>query len=107
MDHDAIVRQALDEDVGTGDITTDATVPAGARARARLTQKEPGVVFGLAAAEATFRALDPDVGFTPLTAEGEWRDGGPVADVEGRARALLAGGGPAPDFLPTPSRPAA
>src|SRR3954447_9449095 len=99
MDHDAIVRQALDEDVGTGDITTDATVPAGARARARITQKEPGVVFGLAAAEATFRALDPDVGFTPPTAEGEWRDGGPVADVAGRARALLAGERTALNFL--------
>jgi nicotinate-nucleotide pyrophosphorylase (carboxylating) len=89
MDLDAIVRWALDEDVGPGDVTTRATVPPGARARARITQKQPGVVFGLAAAEATFRALDPEVRFARLAAEGEWRDGGPVADVEGAAGALL------------------
>jgi len=50
MDLDAIVARALAEDVGTGDVTTAATVPPGTRARARITQKQPGAVFGLAAA---------------------------------------------------------
>jgi nicotinate-nucleotide pyrophosphorylase (carboxylating) len=99
MDLDAIVRRALDEDVGSGDVTTRATVPPGARARARINQKQPGVVFGLAAAEATFRALDADIGFTPLAAEGEWRKGGPVAGVEGAAAALLTGERTALNFL--------
>ena len=44
-----IVARALAEDVGAGDVTSEATVPAEARARARIVQKQPGVVFGLAA----------------------------------------------------------
>lgn len=84
-----VVREALAEDVGAGDITTAATVPEGARARARITQKAPGVVFGLDAAEEAFRALDPGARLERLAAEGEWREGGPVLDVEGAAAALL------------------
>jgi nicotinate-nucleotide pyrophosphorylase (carboxylating) len=99
MDLDAIVRRALDEDVGPGDVTTRATVPPDARARARITQKQAGVVFGLDAAEATFRALDPDVRLTRLAGEGEWRDGGPVLDVEGAAGPLLTGERTALNFL--------
>src|SRR3954471_98324 len=99
MDLDAIVCRALEEDVGPGDVTTRSTVPPEARARARITQKQPGVVFGLDAAEATFRALDPDVRPTRLVAEGEWRDAGPVLDVEGRAAALLTGERTALNFL--------
>jgi nicotinate-nucleotide pyrophosphorylase (carboxylating) len=99
MDLDAIVRRALDEDVGAGDVTTRATVPPQARARARIAQKQPGVVFGLDAAEATFRALDPELRFERLAAEGEWRDGGPVAEIEGSAAALLTGERTALNFL--------
>jgi nicotinate-nucleotide pyrophosphorylase (carboxylating) len=99
MDLDAIVRRALDEDVGAGDVTTRATVPPEARARARITQKQPGVVFGLDAAEATFRALDPEVRLERLVAEGEWRDGGPVLAVEGRAGVLLTAERTALNFL--------
>jgi nicotinate-nucleotide pyrophosphorylase (carboxylating) len=84
-----VVRAALAEDVGEGDVTTRATVPAGTRARARITQKQAGVVFGLDAAELAFALLDPEVGFTRLAAEGEWRDGGPVLEIEGDAAALL------------------
>jgi nicotinate-nucleotide pyrophosphorylase (carboxylating) len=84
-----VVRRALAEDVGPGDVTTAATVPPGARARARITQKEPGVVFGLEAAELTFRALDPGVRLERRCAEGDWRDGGPVLDARGAAAALL------------------
>ena len=99
MDLDAIVRRALDEDVGTGDVTTRATVPPGTRARARITQKQPGVVFGLDAAEATFRALDPTAGFERLGPEGAWRDGGPVLEIEGDAAALLTAERTALNFL--------
>ena len=84
-----LVRRALAEDVGDGDATTEATVPAGARANARIVQKAPGVIFGLDAAEAVFRELDPDARVERRVAEGEWRDGGRVLDVEGSARALL------------------
>jgi nicotinate-nucleotide pyrophosphorylase (carboxylating) len=99
MDLDAIVARALAEDVGTGDVTTAATVPAGTRARARITQKQPGAVFGLDAAETTFRALDPDVRLTRQAAEGRWREGGPVLDIEGDAAAVLTGERTALNFL--------
>jgi nicotinate-nucleotide pyrophosphorylase (carboxylating) len=99
LDVDDAVRRALAEDVGAGDLTTAATVPPGARARARISQKQPGIVFGLDVAEATFRALDRDVGCARLGAEGEWREGGPVLEVEGAAAALLTGERTALNFL--------
>jgi len=86
-----VVQAALVEDVGSGDVTTEATVDADARAVARVTQKAPGVIFGLEAAEATFRALDRDAAFERRVDEGVWRDGGSVLDITGRARALLTG----------------
>jgi nicotinate-nucleotide pyrophosphorylase (carboxylating) len=85
-----LVRRALAEDVGSGDLTTQATVAAGARARARITQKEPGVLYGLDAAELAFALLDSGARFTALAEEGVWRSGGPVLDVEGEAAALLS-----------------
>jgi len=93
------VSRALAEDVGTGDVTTAATVDSAARARATITQKAPGVVYGLDAAEAVFRSLDADVRFEVLAPEGEWRQGGPVAVIEGAAAALLTGERTALNFL--------
>lgn len=71
-------------------MTTAATVPPGTRAVATITQKAPGVVYGQAAARATFLALDPDAEIEPLVREGLWRDDGPVLRITGDARALLA-----------------
>ena len=94
-----LVARALAEDVGDGDVTTAATVPADARARATITQKAPGVVFGLDAAEQTFRSLDPDIAIERLVAEGEWRERGPVLRIEGSARAILTAERTALNFL--------
>ncbi|MGH2864283.1 MAG: nicotinate-nucleotide diphosphorylase [Solirubrobacteraceae bacterium] len=95
-----LVRVALREDVGTGDVTTMATVDAQARARARITQKAPGVIYGLEVAEAVFAQLDPQVRFERLVVEGEWReDGGAVLVICGRATALLTGERTALNFL--------
>ena len=94
MDPEAIrdaVTRALAEDVGDGDVTTLATVPGEARARGLITQKAAGVVFGLDAAEATFRALDPAMAFERRVEEGRWRDDGAVLSLEGSARAILTG----------------
>jgi nicotinate-nucleotide pyrophosphorylase (carboxylating) len=96
----ALVRVALDEDVGSGDVTTDATVATDVRARARLVQKAPGTIFGLDAAEAVFMQLDPDALCERLVDEGLWRDdGGSVMTIEGKARALLTGERTALNFL--------
>jgi nicotinate-nucleotide pyrophosphorylase (carboxylating) len=94
-----LVARALAEDVGDGDVTTEATVPADARARATITQKAPGVVFGLDAAEQTFRSLDPDLELERLVAEGVWRERGPVLRIEGSARAILTAERTALNFL--------
>ncbi|HET6871225.1 MAG TPA: carboxylating nicotinate-nucleotide diphosphorylase [Solirubrobacteraceae bacterium] len=96
----AVVARAIAEDVGDGDVTTLATVPEQARARALITQKAPGVIFGLDVAVEAFRALDPDIVVERLVPEGEWRgDGGPVLGLEGSARAILTGERTALNFL--------
>jgi nicotinate-nucleotide pyrophosphorylase (carboxylating) len=86
-----LVAGALAEDVGSGDVTSEAVVPAGAAARARIVQKEPGVLFGLDAAGEAFSQGGAE-SFDKLMVEGQWRDGVPaeVALVGGPARALLA-----------------
>ena len=94
-----IVARALAEDLGAGDATSAATVDEDARARATITQKQPGVLFGLDVAEATFRQLDPDVEIERLASEGEWREGGPVVRIQGRTRALLGAERTALNFL--------
>src|SRR6201994_692291 len=94
-----VVARALAEDLGDGDVTTVATVPAEARARAVIRQKAPGVIYGLGVAEEVFRALDPDAAFAREAAEAVWREGGEVLRIEGRARALLSGERTALNFL--------
>jgi nicotinate-nucleotide pyrophosphorylase (carboxylating) len=96
----ALVRAALLEDVGDGDVTTQATVAGDARARARITQKAPGAIYGLDAAEEAFAQLDPDVRVERLVEEGVWREqGGLVLTAEGSARAMLTGERTALNFL--------
>ncbi len=95
-----LVESALQEDVGGGDVTTAATVAPDAGARALITQKAPGVIYGLQAAELVFTTLDPDAQIERLVAEGSWREqGGPVISVQGSARALLTAERTALNFL--------
>lgn len=95
---DAVAR-GLAEDVGTGDVTTAATVSGEARGRAVIRQKAPGVVFGFKLVEATFRALDPTVTIEALRPEASFAQDGPVLRIEGRARALVTGERTALNFL--------
>jgi nicotinate-nucleotide pyrophosphorylase (carboxylating) len=95
-----LVGRALAEDLGEGDITAEATVPEDARARARIVQKQPGVVYGLAVvAEAMRQCGVAEV--DNLVVEGQWREDVP-ADVllaSGSARGLLAAERTAINFL--------
>jgi nicotinate-nucleotide pyrophosphorylase (carboxylating) len=96
----ALVRRALDEDAGAGDVTTNATVEPDTRAQALIAQKAPGAIYGLDAAEAAFALLDPGARFERLVQEGRWREeSGPVLSIEGSARALLTGERTALNFL--------
>jgi len=90
LDLERIALAALSEDVGAGDLTTEATVAENATCTARLLLKEPGVVCGLPVVEAVFRALDPNLSFEPSAADGD-RFEQPVdlARLGGRTRAVL------------------
>jgi len=95
-----IVARALAEDVGSGDVTSRATVPEGARGRARIVQKRPGVVFGLDVVEETMRQCGVE-DVDKLVIEGQWRDSVPaeIALASGPAAALLAAERTALNFL--------
>jgi nicotinate-nucleotide pyrophosphorylase (carboxylating) len=87
---EAIVELALAEDIGTGDVTTLATVPADAQAKATMLVKSEGVISGLGVAGFVFRRVDPAVSFTPTIADGtsvETRT--VIAELAGPARSLL------------------
>ncbi len=90
---DRVVTAALTEDVGTGDRTTVALVPADTRCRAQLLLEEPGVVCGVAIAAAVFRAVDPSVHVESLVEDGTAVTDMPalLAEIEGPARAVLTG----------------
>jgi nicotinate-nucleotide pyrophosphorylase (carboxylating) len=85
------VQRALAEDIGRGDITTDALIDGGTRASARLMAREQGIVAGLDLAEAAFRGVEPDIAFERLIADGQpVKAGDIIARISGSARALLS-----------------
>jgi nicotinate-nucleotide pyrophosphorylase (carboxylating) len=91
-DLERVVAVALAEDVGAGDVTTDATVRPDAVGSASVVTRAPGVVAGLDVVEAVFLALDPDVRFERLAADGDVLTGpATVATVTGSLRAILTG----------------
>lgn len=95
-----LIDQALAEDVGGGDVTTELLVPAGATGRAVLTQKAPGVLAGLRVAEAVFHRVDPGLRWHAHGAEGVWNEVGTrVAEVAGASRSILTAERVALNFL--------
>jgi nicotinate-nucleotide pyrophosphorylase (carboxylating) len=96
-----LISRAVTEDVGLGDLTTEAVVEPGRRASAQIERKQPGVLYGLEVAQAVFRRLDAVVQWRPLEPEGRWTEEAPatVVELEGNARALLSGERAALNFL--------
>jgi nicotinate-nucleotide pyrophosphorylase (carboxylating) len=86
-----LIARALLEDLGSGDVTAEAVVPEDALGRATITQKEPGLLFGLNVANEVFSQTGAGK-FEAVAEDGRWRDAVPeaVARAEGPARALLA-----------------
>jgi nicotinate-nucleotide pyrophosphorylase (carboxylating) len=99
-DVDTIIRLALDEDVGRGDLTTEATVSPEAFAVAEILQKAPGVLCGLPVVEKVFATLDPRVHVLRSADEGSF-DERPraVARLDGPATSILTGERTALNFL--------
>lgn len=95
-----IIRATLAEDIGPGDITTDATVPEKALADGWFIAKASGVVAGLWVSQMVFAELSAAVSFEPLVDEGaELVSGQRLARVRGAARAILTGERVALNFL--------
>lgn len=87
---EAIIDLALAEDIGTGDVTTLATVPAETRARGAMIAKAEGVISGLAAAAAVFHRVDPSISVVLRVTDGAAvRPKTVIAEVEGPARSIL------------------
>jgi len=84
------IDNALKEDIGDGDHTSAACIPADAKGKARLLVKEEGVLAGTRIAPIVFKKLDPEVSFSQYLQDGVWIRPGDVAFiVEGRISALL------------------
>lgn len=91
IQYEPLVRDALLEDIGPGDVTTMLCVPAGTRATATVLAKQAGTIAGLAVGELAFKLLDPNAHWEALVEDGAKVGAGrtPIARVSGDARALL------------------
>jgi nicotinate-nucleotide pyrophosphorylase (carboxylating) len=95
-----VVRTALEEDIGHGDITTNSIVPADKQGRGVLWVKEPGFIAGLDVAEMAFQLVDPTLTVTRIVKEGEQvAKGQTLMEVSGSARSILTAERVALNFL--------
>lgn len=86
------IRQWLDEDIGTGDVTTMTTIPLDQQSKGIIHVKETGIAAGLPVAELVFRVVDPSLRFEAKASEGERVEKGTVlAEVAGSTRSILLG----------------
>jgi len=95
------VEAALEEDLGgAGDITTDATIPIGAKGKAAIVAREAGIIAGLDLAAEAFKSLDPEAKFWPLVSDGDAvNQGAKIAKIAGKTRAILTAERTALNFL--------
>ena len=97
---DELIRRSLAEDVGSGDVTSLATIPATAMAHARIIAKSPLVCAGLPLAERVFRTLDADAAIELIANDGDTVEKGcELLQIHARARAVLTAERTALNFL--------
>jgi nicotinate-nucleotide pyrophosphorylase (carboxylating) len=95
-----LIELALEEDLGRGDVTSEALIPPDREAEGEVLVKARGVIAGLEVAAAVFRAVDPTLAWEALARDGEAVSPGQVvARVSGRARSILAAERTALNFL--------
>lgn len=97
---DPLIDLAFEEDIGIGDITTEATVPPAQEGVGTLLAKSGGTVAGLPVAERVFAKLDETLSFRALVTDGDTvKAGAPIAEVRGSAKTILIGERTALNFL--------
>jgi len=97
---ETIVKLALAEDIGEGDITTDNLIPLNSRSKARLISKADGVICGINLAREVFKTLNSKIIFRALINDGQSvRRGDTIAEISGSTRGLLSGERVAINFL--------
>ncbi|TAN57465.1 MAG: carboxylating nicotinate-nucleotide diphosphorylase, partial [Magnetospirillum sp.] len=85
-----VIETALAEDVGAGDVTSQAVIPESTRFSGIMAAREPMVLAGLSLAERVFLMVEPACVFTPMAKDGDrLSPGTTIARIEGRARGLL------------------
>jgi nicotinate-nucleotide pyrophosphorylase (carboxylating) len=90
--HKDLIERALAEDIGSGDVTTEATVPSDSTSTAVMLAKQDLVLAGLDVARAVFQQLDPVIQFLPHAKDGDRiRAGTEIAQLSGNTRSLLKG----------------
>jgi nicotinate-nucleotide pyrophosphorylase (carboxylating) len=95
-----IIQRALEEDIGSGDVTSEAIIPPDAKMQAQIVAKQAGVVAGLDVAKAVFLMVDENFEFTAQISEGQLVESSQVlAQVAGPARAMLVAERVALNFL--------
>ncbi len=95
-----IITRALEEDIGSGDVTTEAICEPDQMGRAVIRTKEPCVIAGVPVAQLVFEMLDSQIEFTPRVRDGERLSAHQtVAEISGRLRAILMGERTALNFL--------
>ena len=96
----ALIQRALEEDIGSGDVTSNSIIPKDARVRGRIFTKEDGVIAGLEVAGAVYAHLDPKIRFQAKAIDGDRvKAGVTFALVSGSARSLLTAERTALNFL--------
>jgi len=96
----ATIQRALDEDIGSGDATSEAIIPLEAKMMAQIAAKQDGIIAGLDVAKAAFLLVDEDFNFGALASEGQHvRSGELLATLSGPARAMLVAERVALNFL--------
>lgn len=95
-----LIKTALEEDIGPGDITSEAVVPMDLNVRAFILVKEEGIICGLEVAKLVFQTLEPKIIFRKLVKDGEKiRAGKKIAEIYGNARKILSAERTALNFL--------
>lgn len=89
---DRIIKNALEEDLGWGDVTTDSTVPEAAVIKGNFTAKSEGIICGIGVCRRVFEIIDKSIEFQPFMEDGQRVEkGGVIAAISGNARNILKG----------------